>query len=284
MKNDEPLPLWKEAIPDREPWRRGRVAVVSICLVVVAAQAIGLASASFGGDVTALFWWAIGGTFACLLLYLIWIGQNWARWIVAPFFGVAGFAALVWAVVYSDRGHVYAGGLFLGGLAAITMFAYLALSPAVYAFARRQRENASWLEIIGVGAGFLLVLGSIASASLAFSLYKSSLETEAMEFGQLAFRRVFQNHDAAFLEAHSRESRRFTRAGEFINLVDDQLGELQDVGPFGGTFRARLEGRRIALSGAVHVRARFANGGAWVDLHISGREGEWEIDQVSWRY
>lgn len=274
--------LW--AFGDPEPWRRGRFAIATISTAVIVAQALGLAGALLRGDIKALLAWAVGGAFACLLLFLIWIGQNWARWIVAPFFALFGFTALVWAAVYSDGRLFYAGKLFLSGLIALTMFSYLALSPAVYAFARRQRDRATLLESLTVGAGLLLVLGSIASALLAFQLYKNALEQEATEFAQLACRRVFQNHDAAFLEAHSSATRKHSRPAQFINLVDDQLGQLQTVGPFAGQLNATLDGRRIVLAGALHARAVFEAGGVWIHIGLVGSEGEWSVEHISWSY
>lgn len=282
MAEPELESLW--AFGDPEPWRRGRVAIAVISAAVITAQALGLVGALLHGDIKALLAWAIGGAFACLLLFLIWIGQNWARWIVAPFFGLFGFTALVWAAVHSNGRLFYAGKLFLSGLIALTMFSYLALSPAVYAFARRQRERTTLLESLAIGAGLLLVLASIACALFAFQGYKSGLEQEATEFAQLACRRVFQNHDAAFLEAHSSSTRKNSRPGEFINLIDDQLGQLQEVGPFAGHFDAMLDGRRIILSGRLRARALFDPGGAWIYIDVVGSEGNWSVEHISWSY
>jgi len=284
VKNNEPLPLWMEAIPDREPWRRGRVAIATISAVVLVALALGLIAALLRGDIAAFFAWAVSGGFACLLLFLIWIGQNWARWIVAPFFGIIGFAALVRAITHLNGEFFYVGRLFAGALGALMMFAYLALSPAVYAFARRQREHASVLESVGIGAGFLLVLATIGSALLAFHNYQNTLEDEASEFAQLTFHRVFENRDARFLESHASATRKTSRPAQFIHMAEDQLGTVQSVGPFGGRFTARLEGKRIVLNGRLQTRAIFETGGCWVHIAVSGSEGDWAIDHISWNY
>ena len=284
VKNNEPLPLWMEAIPDREPWRRGRVAIATISAVVLVALALGLIAALLRGDIAAFFAWAVSGGFACLLLFLIWIGQNWARWIVAPFFGIIGFAALVKGITHLNGEFFYAGRLFAGALTALMMFSYLALSPAVYAFARRQREHARVLESVGIGAGFLLVLATIGSALLAFHNYQNVLEEEASEFAQLAFHRVFENRDARFLESHASATRKTSRPAQFIHLAEDQLGTVQSVGPFGGKFTARLEGKRIVLNGRLQTRAMFETGGCLVHIAVSGSEGDWAIDHISWNY
>ncbi|HSH37951.1 MAG TPA: hypothetical protein VK993_04125, partial [Chthoniobacterales bacterium] len=269
MKDEAPASLWSYG--DAEPWRQGRAAIVWISLLVVIVQS-GLVISSFvAGDVREVILRALAGCFACLLLFLTWIGQNWVRWIVAPFFAFYGFRSVVWGVVYER------GALLLIGIGTLIVFAYLALSPAVYAFARRQRERAGLLEILGVGAGFLLVMASLASALLAFHMYKRSVEGDAVEFAQLTFRRVFVNRDAAFLETHSGKNRRHTTAVQFVARVEDQLGQCESAGPFAGSFTAKLDGRRLRLSGRVRTRAMFETGGAWVHIDVSGAEREWIV-------
>jgi hypothetical protein len=38
------------------------------------------------------------GGLGCISVYFIWVGTNWPRWIVAPFFAPAGFANLIWGI------------------------------------------------------------------------------------------------------------------------------------------------------------------------------------------
>jgi hypothetical protein len=40
VKSDEPFPLWRESIPDREPWRRGRIAIVLFTLLVALVETL----------------------------------------------------------------------------------------------------------------------------------------------------------------------------------------------------------------------------------------------------
>jgi len=242
------------------------------------AQSAAVTWSLFAGDLQEFIFRAIVGCALCLLLFLMWIGQNWVRWIAAPFFAFYGFRSVIWGVIYDN------GELLLLGIGTLIVFSYLALSPAVYAFARRQRERTSWVEIFGIGSGFLLVIGSLASALLAFHIYKSGLEQEAIEFAELTFRRVFVNGDAAFLEANATDTRRQTRPREFINMIDDQLGKVQNVGPFAGRFSSRLTDGRVQLRGTVQTRAMFEAGGVWVDIEVSGVEREWGIDRISWSY
>lgn len=278
MKNEEPLPLWLQSIPDREPWRRGRFAIVLIFVIILIAQTTAVLLSLYHGNVGQFILRAIMGCLACFLLFLMWIGQNWARWLVAPFFGAYGFANFVWGIVHGR------GELLTIGLGSLVIFCYLALSPAVYAFARYQRERAGVLESVVIGLGFLLVLGTLGSALLAFHIYKSGVEQDGVEFAQLTFRRVFLNQDAQFLADHATDAPKRSTPAQFISLVDDQLGQLHDVGPFGATFTPKLEGRRLELKGTVRTRARFAAGDVWVAIQISGTERDWAIEHISWDY
>ena len=113
---------------------------------------------------------------------------------------------------------------------------------------------------------------------------RTPLEEEASEFAQLTFHRVFENRDARFLESHASATRKTSRPAQFIHMAEDQLGTVQSVGPFGGKFTARLEGKRIVLNGRLQTRAMFETGGCWVHIAVSGSEGDWAIDHISWNY
>ena len=276
MSADEPQSLW--AFGDPEPWRQGRAAILWISLLVILVQSGLILWSFFSGDVREVILRALAGCFACLLLFLTWIGQNWVRWLVAPFFAFYGFRNVVWGIVYQR------GELLMIGIGTLIVFAYLAFSPAVYAFARRQRERAGLLETLVVGAGFLLVMASLASALLGFHFYKRNTEADAVEFAQLTFRRVFVNRDAGFLERHSTPRRRYATPTQFIVRVEDQLGQVQSAGPFGGVFTAKMEGMQLRLNGHVRTRAVFERDAVWVRIDLAGSEQDWLIDGISWDY
>ncbi len=267
-----------ESIPDREPWRRGRFAIVLIFIIILLAQALDVLLSLLNGDVSQFILRAMAGCIACFLLFLMWIGQNWARWIVSPFFGFYGFAYFIWGIVYGR------GELLVLGIGVLVIFSYLALSPAVYAFARHQRERAGLFESIVIGIGFLLVLGTLASALLAFHIYKRGVEQDGVEFAQLTFRRVFLNQDAQFLAEHASDTPKSSTPDEFVGMVDDQLGELRNAGPIGGNFSAKLKDRRLRLKGNLQLRARFEHGDFWIRIQISGSERAWQIDRINWEY
>lgn len=211
------------------------------------------------------------GCSALFLLFLIWIGQNWARWIISPFFALTG-------VGMGGRGF-----LFLLGVAALTIFCYLTFSPAVYAFARRQRESLSFIETLVAGAALLILLALIGSALFAFQLYKSGLEREAVEFAQLTFHRVFINRDPHFLEDHAASGKKYSRPQEFINLVDD-LGEAKSVGPFSSKLTYQIDGYSLRVAGTVRTRVLFTTDGVWVTVQVEGSHNQWEVVHLAFDY
>ncbi|HMJ05238.1 MAG TPA: hypothetical protein VK474_03185 [Chthoniobacterales bacterium] len=275
MPNEEEESLWNFGEP--EPWRRGRSAVAMISALILSGHAAAALLSLLAGEVGRCLLIAVVGCVATFLLFLVWIGQNWARWILAPFFLVFGFFFVVWGMIYGGL-----GSLFLSGIAALIGFSYLALSPAVYAFARRQRENISALEAVISGAVLLVVLAGVGSGLLAVHLYQASLEREAVEFAELTFHRVFVNRDPHFLEDHATGGRKYSRPQEFVNLIDEQLGEAQSVGPFGAEFRFKLDDRHLRLAATVTTRVLFAKANAWVKIQLAGTHGHWEVEHVGW--
>lgn len=277
MADDELESLWSYGDP--EPWRRGRFAIGFISVLVLIGFAAGASVSIFNGEVGKFFAFALVGCAAVFLLFLIWLGQNWARWILSVFFAIAGLCGIVWGIRTDGLGL-----LFVLGMGALTIFCYLALSPAVYEFARRQREHIAWFETIVASVACLLVFASVASGLLAFEIYKSSVERDAIEFAELTFHRVFINRDPHFLEDHSSAARKLSRPGQLINRIDDQLGEVKNVGPFAARLIFKLDGHTLRARGAVRTRVLFARQGFWVVIQISGTEKNWEIEHLSWEY
>ena len=89
MAKEEPESLW--SFGDPEPWRRGRFAIALISALVLLGHAGAAILALLAGEIEQFLVIAIVGCAATFLLFLVWIGQNWARWILAPFFLVFGF-------------------------------------------------------------------------------------------------------------------------------------------------------------------------------------------------
>ena len=237
MKTDEPRPLWLESIPDREPWRRGRDAIGFIALLLLLGQAALIAWSILLGDLTIFLLSVVLGVFALLLLYFIWIGRNWPRWILAPLFACSGFANAIWGMVYGN------GPLFLGGLAGLTIFTYLALAPSVYAFARHQRERIQLVETLVVGGIFLLVVASVGSGLYGLYVYDTDLQQQATNFAGTAFNKVFIYHDEEFLRENLKDEERAVSPHVFMERINDSLGQPQWVGSLRGVFTTRLKAR-----------------------------------------
>jgi hypothetical protein len=279
MRNPKEVdPLWRQAIPDREPWRRGREAIIIISAVILAGEGVLIVAALLSGDIHAFFAKLITGWLASLMLYFVWIGQNWARWLMAPLFGANGCWDFVWGIVRSD------GLTIITGIASLIVFSYLAISPAVYAFARHQRERGSLWQVLAITGIFFLVLLSLGGGVFGFYNYQNAVKADAMEFARLTFHRVFENRDPEYLAAHSSATRKYSSPQEFINRIDSELGDVQNIGPVGTAFKTKFIPWHLELQGTAKTRVIFREAAMWVSIDISGRESEWMIDHIRWEY
>jgi len=274
----ETTPLWKEVLGDAEPRRRGREAVILVSSVILLGEALMIIGKLMSGDLRDFFLqvviaWSVG-----LLLYFVWIGQSWARWILAPVFCIDGSWDIVWGIIGSDGLRV------LLGIGELIVFTYLAISPSVYAFARHQRERIQRWEVLAISGVFLLVLLSVGSGIFAFFMYQDRLKAEGSAFARMAFHRVFENRDPYYLAEHSSPRRRYSSPQNFINRVNSELGEIQNVGPLGISFRTKFVPYRLEVRGTAKVRVVFQAAPMWVTIDISRKEADWEIDHISWDY
>ncbi|MGI8438168.1 MAG: hypothetical protein ACR2NX_14935 [Chthoniobacterales bacterium] len=280
MKPDEPLPLWLESIPDREPWRRGRLAIVFISLCTLLGAAVPVGASIEQGNLTFFLISAGVGLVVPIFLYLIWIGQNWPRWIVAPLFACLGFAAAVWGVVNGD------GPQFFAGLFALTVFFYLALAPSVYAFARHQRESIRPAEAALIGGVFLLVVMILGSGLYGFYVYDTDLQRQAKAFAGKAFTQIFVYHDEDFLRANLQErTRRRMTPPEFIASIQNSLGQPRWAGDFRGVFTTRFAARELQMTAVFQIPVLFRDTTPiWVNLEVSRIGDGWQIDRIGWEY
>ncbi len=223
---------------------------------------------------------AVGfGALAMLLLYFIWLGHNWPRWVLAPLFICSGFANVIWGIVQGN------GLLFLVGLGSLTIFAYLMLAPSVYAFARRQRETIRPVESLVVGGVLLLVVASVGCGLYGFYVYDSDLQAQATFFAAKAFNKIFIEHDAEFLRANLKDEVRTMSPSVFLASLDASLGPPQWVGSFRGVFTTRLKQRRLFLTGLFQIPALFhETEPIWINLQVSRIGDGWQIDRVGWEF
>jgi hypothetical protein len=278
VSTPEAGPLWREVLGDAEPRRRGREAIIVVSVLILLGEVLKVAAAIMGGDIPAFFVRVVVAWFVALLLYFVWIGQNWARWLLAPVFGINGCWDFIWGIVRGD------GLRIVVGLGELIIFCYLAISPAVYAFAREQRERINRWEVVAISGVFILVLGSVASAILAFYNYQNTLKAEATEFASLTFHRVFENRDPEYLAEHSSKTRKYSSPQAFINRINGELGEVRSVGPIGTSLRLRFVAHHFEMRATAKARVIFDAGPLWVSIEFSGREPDWEIEHISWNY
>lgn len=278
MNPKEVEPLWLQAIPDRELWRRGREAIVIISILILLGEGVLIVAALMSGDLQAVSIRLITGWLACLLLYFVWIGQNWARWLMAPVFGAYGCWDFVWGIVLGD------GLALVTGIASLIIFSYLAISPAVYAFARHQREQASLWLVLAITGVFFLVLLSLGSGIYGFYRYQNTVKADAIEFARTTFHRVFENRDPEYLAEHSSATRKYSSPQAFVNRIESELGEVENVGPLGATFKSRFVPWHFELRGTVKTRVIFSEAEMWISIEISGKESEWMIEHIRWEY
>lgn len=272
-------PLWREVLGDAEPLRRGRHAVIVVSILILLGEAVIVVAALMSGDPHEFFIQLLIGWVVALLLYFVWIGQTWARWLLAPIFLIDGCWNFIWGIIGSD------GLRIVLGIGELIVFVYLAISPSVYVFARAQRERINRWEVLAISGVFLLILVSFGSGVLAFYNYQNTLKAEAMEFASLTFHRVFENRDPEYLAEHSSKTRRrFISAQGFVNRINTELGEVKDVGPVGTSFRIKFVPYHLELHGTAKARVVFETAPMWVSIQISGKEPDWEIDHISWDY
>ncbi len=275
----EDSPLWLQAIPDREPWRRGRDAVCFITFFILLAEAAFLTWSIIQGNLN-IFLLAVGvGAVAFLFLFFIWIGRNWPRWILAPFFACGGFACFVWGITEGN------GPLLLLGIGGLIFFSYLVLAPSVYAFARHQRERINLLEGLIVAAVFVLLMGSLGCGLYAFHSYVVGLESEAVSFAATTFNKVFVEHDGEFLQSNLKDEEREISPAQFIHRLDRELGEPLSVGELESRFTTLAAARHLQVEGRFQFPVIYDSyGPVWVNIQVS-RIGEgWQIDHIGWSF
>ena len=197
---------------------------------------------------------------------------------MAPVFGAYGCWDFVWGIVLGD------GLALVTGIASLIIFSYLAISPAVYGFARHQREQASLWLVLAITGIFFLVLLSLGSGIYGFYRYQNAVKADAIEFARTTFHRVFENRDPEYLAEHSSATRKYSSPQAFIDRIESELGEVENVGPPGATFKSRFVPWHFELRGTVKTRVIFREAAMWISIEISGNESEWMIEHIRWEY
>jgi hypothetical protein len=281
--SSEPTPLWREVvIGDTEPWRRGRLFLILLGAFTLLLQGLGVASLIIIGSIELV---PIQGIFALLFwlqFYFIWIGVHWVRWLNGGWSALYGFALIIWG--FRD-GSVIAGAL---GLYSFVAGCYLAFAPSVYFFAKHQKATVRRMESLGVAAVFVVLLGSLGAGVFGLMAYKAGLEREAREFAGSAFRRIFTEHDTAFLLEHASD-RLVSAAGDraaltkFLQDATMRAGDVHEIEQPMGSLRfwysfplhLSSEGPMTAAGKGDRQRIRM-------QLLIGDASGDWQIHGIRW--
>ena len=193
---DETRSLWEQFDSEVEPWRRGRMVLVTIGLFYVLLQGFSIYQNLKLGNLEGLMGFAAFCAVFWLQFYLIWIGVNWVRWLAGAWQGLSGFSFLIWALRDGDMVLATAGATNL------LIATYFCLSPSIYFFAKRQRENRSWLHSGMVVAVFVLLSFSCFIGAVGLVLYRAHVQQAAIEFTQEAAEHIYTDQDREWMFAH----------------------------------------------------------------------------------
>jgi hypothetical protein len=280
-ESTEPEPLWREVVGDTEPWRRGRVILILLAVVMALNQALLFGVMVLNGALEVVLTFGIGAALFWLCFYLIWIGIHWVRWVTAFCWGAWGLALLVWSLRDSSEMEMFSGTL------AVVVAVCLGFVPSVYFFAQRQRETRRVFEMVEVGAVVVILILSLTMTMFALSAYKLQLQGAALSFADQTFQRIFTQHDTYFLLENAsddllkKEGRlRMTR---FLQYTTMQAGDVHNIHPaegwlwFSYAFPATL---------VAHAEIRSQGEGTKGPLELRMRTeqlaNEWRIHDIQW--
>jgi hypothetical protein len=283
-KETEPEPLWREVVGDTEPWRRGRLFLVLLAVLTFCLQALSFWGFILTGDIQRILGLAIAALIFWVQYYFIWIGVHWVRWLTGGWNALVGFAFIIWGLRDGSGFLIVLGVYYFGtGL-------YLGFAPAVYFFAKRQRETVRWKESLVIAAVFLLLLGSFSAGIFGLAAHKSQLNREAHEFADMAFVRIFSEHDTHFLLDHATEGLLQDgggRAGlsKFNQEAMIYAGDVHEFKRLSGSFRFWYAFPfQIGSAGDIITEAVGTRGPVKLQLRLVEAGSGWKIDGIWWTY
>jgi hypothetical protein len=280
--NAAPEPLWWSVVGEREPWRRGRVFLVIIGVLTGMMQLFTIAILILGGFIEQLFLIATVVAASWLGFYFVWIGVHWVRWLLGTWWALTGFAFCVWSL------EAQSGALFINGLYLLGAGCYVALAPSVYFFAIRQRETHDWKMTVLVAASFGLLIASLATAVYGLGIYRTQMQSEARDFVDAAFSRVFAQHDTYFLLDHLTARNLAPPFGrgywtKFLQVTTIRAGDVRGMQPASGSVRLRyLFPATLYVDGVMATEGICDRGRITMEMRMGGLPGNWQIEDVRW--
>ena len=274
--------LWEQLDSEVEPWRRGRMVLVSIAAFYLVLQGYIVYQDLLNENLEQLL--AVGASCAVfwLLFYLIWIGVNWVRWLAGAWLGLSGFCFFIWGFRDSDW------ALFVAGLINLLIATYFCLSPAVYFFAQRQREKRSWLYSGMVVAVFVLLSFAFFMTCIGFFAYHAQAEASAVEFTQEAAIHIYSDQEREWMFANLAAVDVAASTPKSLNAFFDQnvgrLGPVLQIStPTASSVRLFYHfPKEFTFTAAVSADGKSSYGPVRIYFWISDDGNGWRIDRTWW--
>ena len=283
MNTDTPEPLWRSVVGDTEPWRRGRWFLIGLAVWSLISQSVSIGEQILLGRVELVLTGCVGALVYWLLFYFIWIGVHWTRWITGGFTMLVAFANLIWGMRDGNAVRI------VNGTVSFPIGAYLALAPAVYFFAVRQKSVVRWKEAVVVAAVFAMLFVSFGAGIIALLVHKIEVEKRGRAFAETAFRRLFFDGDVDFLKknvtARAMAEEGWPRLSWFMADRYLRLGPARSIGPARGHLRFWFRfPARLGSEGIMSTEAESDHGPVRLHLLIGEGGGHWQIDGIWWQY
>lgn len=222
------------------------------------------------------------------LFFAGWVGQHWARWVLAAVSLAMGLFGFVWGWIGFFYGTPGGAVLLLVGLIYLMITAMLTLSGSVHLFARSQKESVNAREMVIIGTVLFMCLCVPAGCLVLVQAAKFRLENESAAFAAEAFQKIFAEKDPYYLGGHaSPELKNSATLWQFNNSTEQiaQLGTPASPldAPQQSFFDLRLISGRFQADAGYHSEAVFQERIFDLDLALTRRSGRWEIDGFRWQ-
>jgi len=276
--------LWEQYQWEVEPWRRGRLFLICFGLLSAVSDLLGCALLILGGLIEGLLVFGVARTLFWLQFYLIWIGVHWVRWLQGSLNAIQGFALFIWSL-QSESGAMMTFGIFLMGTGI-----YLAFAPSIYFFAKRQQQRRSRQEALLAAAAFGVLLLSLAAGVAGLFRYKLWLQEDAENFADLAFTKIFAQHETYFLLDSVTPRLLEPPFGreyltQFLRHAAIFAGDVHQIQKAKGQILVRYGFPfYLVAQGDLLSKAMGRNGPLLLRIRINGTAGDWKIDSVAWWY
>jgi hypothetical protein len=276
--------LWEQYDSEVEPWRRGRAFLIGFGTLTAINDLFACVVFILSGQIETLFIFAAIRTMLWVQFYFIWIGVHWVRWLQGAFNMAHGFVLFIWSL-QNESGAIMTFGMFMLGTGI-----YLTFAPSVYFFAKRQQAKRSWSESLLVAAVFAILLLSLTAGVLGLFRYKIRIQEEASTFADVAFARIFTEHDTYFLLDNVTARLLEPPFGhgyltKFLQEATMFAGDVQQIQRTSERIALRY-GFPLSLFAQAQVQSEGvgARGHVLLKMQIVGTAGDWKIDDAQWWY